>query len=148
MNTSNSLNMHQDERFAGSAKKSFLAFVLLLTLLVSFLGFSPAQAAPQRVCAPNNKCVSAPKVCKPDDGCGKNLYQEVPSTDYCSPSTGCFNWQGKNYRYIGGPALSPADQDKMQKCAASLGVTWLGAVAEGPIGITILGVAVSLWGCT
>lgn len=64
----------------------------------------------------------------------------------CSPSVGCVTYKGKIYRYIGGPAMTSAQEAASQKCASSLGVTWLGAISSGPIGITILGVAVSLWG--
>lgn len=104
-------------------------------------------AATRKVCTPK-KCVTvaASKYCYPDSGCGQRLYKDA-GTGYCSSSTGCFTYKGKNYRYTGYSA-TPAQHLAAQKCAAGLGVTWLGAIAGGPAGITILGVAISLWGCS
>ncbi|CAI9393486.1 hypothetical protein [Microbacterium sp. T2.11-28] len=41
-----------------------------------------------------------------------------------------------------------AQQLAIQKCVTSLGYTWLTAVAGGPFGFTIGGVAIALWGCS
>lgn len=121
----------------------------VLTLLVLSLTVAPQSAeAATRVCAPNGRCVSAAQTCYPGTSCARELFREVPAGQYCAPSVGCFPWKGKNYRYVGGPATTQAQRESAMKCASSLGVTWLGGVAGGPIGITILGVAVSLWGCS
>lgn len=119
----------------------------MISLILIFAQTAPAEAATRTVCAPN-RCVTTSQYCYPTSGCGSRLYREVPSTEYCSSSTGCFRWNGKNYRYIGGNTLTAAQRTAVQQCAAGLGVTWLGAIAGGPTGITILGVAVTLWGCS
>lgn len=111
-------------------------------------GAGDASAETRRVCAPSGQCVTTNQYCYPDDGCGTRLYREVPRDEYCSQSVGCFTWHGKNYRYIGGPTPTPEQRLAAQKCAASLGVTWLGAIASGGVGITILGAGVGLWGCS
>ncbi|MGP5389809.1 hypothetical protein [Glutamicibacter arilaitensis] len=98
-----------------------------------------------RVCSAK-KCVSVPKskVCTVGSGCGKAIYKEYKG--YCSSSVGCFTYKGKNYVYTGFKP-SAAQLSQARKCAAGIGVTWLGAIAGGPIGITILGVPVALWSC-
>lgn len=127
-------------------------FAILAALFVTVGQASPAAAATtKRVCAPSGKCVKVKtsQYCYPGKkGCGKAMYREARPGEYCSSSVGCVTYKGKNYFYTGGPKLTDAQKLSSQKCAASLGVTWLGAIAGGgPVGITILGVAVSLWGC-
>lgn len=125
------------------------AFTALAVLFLSIGPAAPAHAASKRVCAPSKKCVTTKKYCPPGSKCGKRVFKEVPKTQYCSSSVGCFTYKGKNYRYTGGPSLTSKQQQQVWKCASSLGVTGLGAaVATGPVGVTILGVAISLWGCT
>ncbi|MFJ9638744.1 hypothetical protein [Streptomyces sp. NPDC101178] len=137
----------------GNIKSSRLVagavFTALAVLPLSMATAPPAEAASKRVCAPSGKCVTTKKYCPPGSKCGKKVFREVPKTQYCSSSVGCFTYKGKNYRYIAGPSLTSKQQQQVWKCASSLGVTGLGAaVATGPVGVTILGVAVSLWGCT
>ena len=98
-----------------------------------------------KVCAPK-KCVNVPrtKICTVDSGCGKKIYKEYKG--YCSSSVGCFAYKGKNYVYTKfKPTAAQISQGR--KCAASIGVTWLSAIAGGPLGPTIIGVPVALWGC-
>lgn len=98
-----------------------------------------------KVCAPK-KCKTVPKakVCTVGSGCGKAIYKEYKG--YCSPTVGCFSYKGKNYIYTGFKPTA-AQLSQARKCAAGIGVTWLGAIAGGPIGVTILGVPVALWSC-
>ncbi|WP_330317593.1 hypothetical protein [Streptomyces platensis] len=126
------------------ATLSIFAAVMMAVALAS-----PAEAASRKVCAPK-KCVKVPasKYCYPGKGCGKRVYRDARPGEYCSSSVGCVSYKGKNYFYIGGPKLTDKQQLQVQKCASSLGVTWLGAAGTGPVGLTILGAAVSLWGCT
>jgi hypothetical protein len=147
------------------SRRRFLGAIFVASLLLAPL--SPAQASSsspeeaasirtasavpftnRRVCAPR-KCVTIPpaRYCSPDSGCGQRLYKSAPAGQYCSSSSGCFTYKGKNYFYTGYRA-TPAQHLAAQKCAAGLGVTWLGAIGGGPVGITILGVAASLWGCS
>lgn len=98
-----------------------------------------------RVCSAK-KCVAVPKskICTVGSGCGKAIYKEYKG--YCSSSVGCFTYKGKNYVYTGFKPTA-AQLSQARKCAAGIGVTWLGAIAGGPIGVTILGVPVALWSC-
>lgn len=61
---------------------------------------------------------------------------------------GCFRYKGHDYFFVGGPRPTAAQQLAIQKCVTSLGYTWLTAVAGGPFGFTIGGVAIALWGCS
>jgi len=98
-----------------------------------------------KVCSPK-KCVTVPKtkVCTVGSGCGKAIYKEYKG--YCSATIGCFTYKGKNYVYTGFKPTA-AQLSQARKCAAGIGVTWLGAIAGGPIGVTVLGVPVALWSC-
>ncbi|MDN3023210.1 hypothetical protein [Streptomyces sp. S.PB5] len=125
-------------------------FAILAALFVTVGQAIPASAATtKRVCAPR-KCVKVKtsQYCYPSKGCGKAMYREARPGEYCSSSVGCVTYEGKNYFYVGGSKLTEAQKTQTRKCAASLGVTWLGALGSGPVGLTVLGVAVSLWGCT
>lgn len=134
-------------------------FAGLLSVMVLALGLSvggPASASHAvpmtKVCAPK-KCITVPssKVCTPAKGC-KSAYREWPVGQYCAPSVGCFTYKGKNYSYVGGPKATAAEKLATQKCLASLGVTYLGAISTAPstfgTSLVVLGVAVSLWGCS
>ncbi|NLU70158.1 hypothetical protein [Streptomyces sp. HNM0574] len=130
--------------------RSLAALALVLAMFLTAAQASPAQAATtKKVCAPK-KCVKVKKskVCYPGDGCGKRAYKPWPAGSYCSPSVGCVSYKGKNYRFVGGPKMTPKQQDQARKCAASLGVSGLGFIGTGPLGVTILGVVVSVWGCS
>lgn len=105
-------------------------------------------AAPRRVCAPSGKCVTTNNYCFPGDGCGKHAYREARPGQYCSSSVGCVSYRGKNYFYVGGPSMTAAQRTQALKCMASLGVAGLGFIGTGPGGVTILGVVVSIWGCS
>lgn len=126
--------------------RAWTTLAVLMLLVLSFTVAPQSADAATRVCAPSGRCVSAVQTCNPGTSCARELFREVPTGQYCAPSVGCFPWKGKNYRYVGGPATTQAQRESAMKCASSLGVTWLGGVAGGPIGVTILGVAVSLWG--
>lgn len=129
-------------------------FAVLAAVFVTVGQATPASAATtKRVCAPSGKCVTVKKsqYCYPaKQGCGKTMYREARPGEYCSSSVGCVTYKGKNYFFTGGPKVTAAQQTQARKCAASLGVTWLGAlgIGGGPVGVTVLGVAVTLWGCS
>ncbi|MBC9729553.1 hypothetical protein [Streptomyces sp. TRM68367] len=131
---------------------ALLALLAALTLTVGQATTANA-ASTKRVCAPSGKCVKVKKsqYCYPaKQGCGKTMYREARPGEYCSSSVGCVTYKGKNYFYTGGPKLTAKQKTQAQKCAASLGVSWLGAlgIGGGPAGVTVLGVAVALWGCS
>lgn len=107
-----------------------------------------AAAAPRRVCAPSGKCVTTNNYCYPGEGCGRFAYRAARAGEYCSSSVGCVTYRGKNYFYVGGPVMTPAQRTQALKCAASLAVSGLGFIGSGPGGVTILGVIVSIWGCS
>lgn len=128
---------------------ALVASLILILGGVSGIGADAASAAQtEKVCTPK-KCVTvnANDVCKPGT-CDKKLYAEVPAGEYCSPSNGCFTYHGKNWRYVGGPVATPAEQSQARQCMANLGLTVLSGAAGGPAGLTIAGVALSVWGCT
>jgi hypothetical protein len=100
-----------------------------------------------RVCAPNGHCVVTTRYCPPGSACGAQTYRLAGTYEYCSSSVGCVYWKGRNYFYLSGPKPTAAQQLKIQQCAAGLGFTWLTTVAGGPVGFTIAGVALGIWGC-
>ncbi|MGW8378492.1 hypothetical protein [Streptomyces sp. ODS28] len=134
--------------YVGRRSVTVLALLFAAFLVAAQAG--PAEAAAtKKVCAPK-KCVKVKKskYCYPGDGCGKRAYKRLPDTEYCSPSVGCVSYKGKNYRFVGGPKMTPKQQDQARKCAAGLGVAGLGFIGTGPTGITVLGAVVSAWGCS
>lgn len=40
-----------------------------------------------------------------------------------------------------------AQRNQARKCAAGIGVTWLGTIAGGPVGVKVSEVPVALWSC-
>jgi len=120
---------------------------LVLSPIVAPVVAQPAEAATYKVCAPKGKCVYVSRVCKPG-ACGQlQTYKPWPAGMYCSSSVGCFTYKGVNYSYGGGPRPTAAQQAKIVQCAANLGFTWVVATAGGPVGWTIGGVALAVWGC-
>lgn len=103
--------------------------------------------ASTRVCAPNGKCVTTSNYCTIASGCSKALYKAWPVGQYCSPSVGCFTYGGKKYSYIGGPVATAEQQVKAAQCAVGLGFAAVTAGAGGPAGVTVAGVALTVWGC-
>lgn len=127
-------------------------FAALAFIVASLTGIAPgtpaAEAASYRnVCAPSGKCVwvETSKYCPPGSACGTQVYKQY--TGYCSQSWGCFSYKGRNYVYVGGPVPTAAQRGKITQCAANLGFAWLTGVAGGPVGFTIGGVSLALWGC-
>jgi hypothetical protein len=108
---------------------------------------SVAPMATTRVCSPSGKCVNASRVCNPGQCGQKSVFKEWPKGQYCAPSVGCFTYKGVNYSYTGAPKPTPEQQAKITQCAANLGFAWVTAVAGGPVGFTIGGVALAVWGC-
>lgn len=113
---------------------------------VDRLGSAQATAS-IRVCAPNGKCVYTSNYCTIASGCSKALYKEWPAGVYCSSSVGCFTYGGKNYSYIGGPVATADQRVKAAQCAVGIGFAAVTAGAGGPAGVTVAGVALSIWGC-
>lgn len=103
--------------------------------------------ASTRVCAPNGKCVTTSNYCTIASGCSKALYKPWPVGQYCSSSVGCFTYGGKNYSYIGGPVATAEQRAKAAQCAVGIGFAAATAGAGGPAGVTVAGVALTLWGC-
>lgn len=103
--------------------------------------------ATTRVCSPSGKCVNASRVCNPGQCGQQSVYREWPKGQYCSASVGCFTYKGVNYSYTGAPRPTPEQQAKITQCAANLGFVWVTAIAGGPVGFTIGGVGLALWGC-
>ncbi len=150
---------HQHIQTAAAAKAPRHRWVIALLAVLAALMVTVGQATPadaastKRVCAPSGKCVTVKKseYCYPaKEGCGRQMYREARPGEYCSPSVGCVTYEGKNYFYTGGPKPTEAQKTLARKCGASLGVSWLGALGfgGGPVGVTVLGVAVALWGCS
>lgn len=101
-----------------------------------------------KVCSPK-KCVTiaSSKYCPISSGCSKAMYKPWPTGVYCSSSVGCFTIGGKNYSYIGGPIATPEQQLKAAQCAIGIGFTAVTAGAGGPVGVTVGGVILTVWGC-
>lgn len=129
-----------------------LSAVLVLGMNVAGAAEAEAAVATTKICAPK-KCITVPssKVCTPAKGC-KQAYREVPRSQWCSSSWGCFTYKGRNYVFVGGKKPTAAQLAATQKCLASLGVTYLGAISTAPStfggSLVALGVVVSLWGCS
>lgn len=122
--------------------------VLVILVIALLAAPAPAANASVRVCAPN-KCVTVPSQCLPTNGCGSSLYRPTNPGEYCAPSVGCVTFGGRNWIYIGGPAATPEQRLAATKCAASLGIAVLSGVSGGgPVGVAILGVGITVWGCT
>ncbi|NYI59155.1 hypothetical protein [Cellulomonas soli] len=128
-----------------------LAIVVAVCALVVGGLASPASAVVYlpdgyvQICAPK-KCVIIPEsqYCPPTKAsCVNGKWS--PVTGYCSPSVGCVTIDGKNYRWIGS-GLEAVNNVSAHKCAAGLGVSIIG-LYTGPLGVAILGAAVSIWGC-
>lgn len=141
---------HTDRWVRGKRSIAMLALALAIATLLPMAQASPAEAAAtKKVCAPK-KCVTVKtsKYCYPGKGCGKYQYRATRPGEYCSPSVGCVTYRGKGYKYIGGPKMTAKQRSQAQKCAASLAVSGLSFIGAGPTGVTILGAAVSAWGCS
>lgn len=125
------------------------ALVLVLAgLIAPVVVAAPAEAATYRVCAPNGQCDESSTLCNPGQ-CGQSqTYRLQNAGEYCAPSVGCIWYQGANYFYNGGPRPTAAEQSRMTQCAANLGFVWLTGIAGGPVGFTIAGVSLALWGCS
>ncbi|MFI7341786.1 hypothetical protein ACIBUY_28065 [Streptomyces sp. NPDC050085] len=136
---------------AKGRRKWLLALGSIFALFAMTLALStPAEAATKKVCAPK-KCVKVDtnnkkKYCNPGSGCGKKLYRQ--HSGYCSSSMGCVSYKGKNYVYVGGPALTSKQRQQVAKCAVGLGWTVFSSASTAGTAMFVGGVAVAAWGCT
>lgn len=108
---------------------------------------APRAASSVRVCAPK-RCVtvSTSRYCPNSRSKCGSKYARF-SGAYCSPSVGCFTLGGVNYFAARGPLPTPKQQQAIAQCALSIGGTILSASAGGPIGLTMFGVGMTVWGC-
>ncbi|MBC9719054.1 hypothetical protein H9Y04_41675 [Streptomyces sp. TRM66268-LWL] len=136
----------------GKRRRWLLAVLAILALAMTTLGTtaSPAEAATKKICAPSGKCktvnTSSKNYCKPGASCRKEMFRKY--TGYCSSSTGCITYKGKNYIYVGGPKLTSAQKNAARKCAASLGFAALTAPTTGGSSVFLIGLSITAWGCT
>lgn len=101
-----------------------------------------------KVCTPA-KCITilASKYCPVSrGGCGSYVY--TPYSGWCSSSIGCATINGSNYLVSQSVSPTAKQTSAASACAASLGLTVAAAAAGGPLGWTIAGVAVTVWGCS
>jgi hypothetical protein len=99
------------------------------------------------VCAPK-RCVTVntSRYCPNSQSKCGSKYTRF-SGAYCSPSVGCFTLRGVNYFAARGPLPTPRQQQAIAQCTLSIGGSILSASAGGPIGLTMFGVGMTVWGC-